>query len=150
MSTGTERDSQRPAKRQKGQDDRKKSPPPPDFKLSGQLAKEANNHNGIALKYCEPLESRKPTEKYRFHIFKGKDQVDILQLFNQSAYLLGRDRKVADIPIDHPSCSKQHAALQYRQSISTDEFGGTVKAIKYTCSNAGRTLLTWNLQMGRL
>merc|ERR1712058_169182 len=30
------------------------------------------------------------------------------------AYLLGRDRKVADIPLDHPSCSKQHAVLQYR------------------------------------
>lgn len=28
--------------------------------------------------------------------------------------MLGRDRRVADIPIDHPSCSKQHAALQFR------------------------------------
>lgn len=27
---------------------------------------------------------------------------------------MGRDRKIADIPIDHPSCSKQHAAFQYR------------------------------------
>ena len=26
----------------------------------------------------------------------------------------GRDRKIADLPVDHPSCSKQHAALQYR------------------------------------
>lgn len=23
-------------------------------------------------------------------------------------------KQVADIPLDHPSCSKQHAALQYR------------------------------------
>lgn len=37
-----------------------------------------------------------------------------LYIHRQSAYLLGRDRKVVDIPIDHPSCSKQHAALQYR------------------------------------
>jgi len=26
----------------------------------------------------------------------------------------GKDRKVADIPVDHPSCSRQHAAFQYR------------------------------------
>lgn len=27
---------------------------------------------------------------------------------------MGRDRKVVDLAVDHPSCSKQHAALQYR------------------------------------
>lgn len=30
------------------------------------------------------------------------------------AFLIGKDRKVADLPIDHPSCSRQHAVLQYR------------------------------------
>lgn len=28
--------------------------------------------------------------------------------------MVGRDRKVVDLAVDHPSCSKQHAALQYR------------------------------------
>lgn len=37
-----------------------------------------------------------------------------MHIHRQSAFLLGRDRKVADIGLDHPSCSKQHAALQYR------------------------------------
>lgn len=31
-----------------------------------------------------------------------------------SCYIFGRDRAVADIPTDHPSCSKQHAVLQFR------------------------------------
>lgn len=31
-----------------------------------------------------------------------------------SCYLFGRERRVADIPTDHPSCSKQHAVLQFR------------------------------------
>jgi hypothetical protein len=31
-----------------------------------------------------------------------------------TCYLFGRERKVADVPTDHPSCSKQHAVLQYR------------------------------------
>ncbi|QQP53685.1 Uncharacterized protein FKW44_006244, partial [Caligus rogercresseyi] len=43
-----------------------------------------------------------------------RETLPILHLHRQSAFLMGRDRKVADIPIDHPSCSKQHAAFQYR------------------------------------
>lgn len=31
-----------------------------------------------------------------------------------SCYLFGRERRVADVPTDHPSCSKQHAVLQFR------------------------------------
>lgn len=31
-----------------------------------------------------------------------------------SSYLFGRERRVADVPTDHPSCSKQHAVLQFR------------------------------------
>lgn len=37
-----------------------------------------------------------------------------MHIHRQSAYLIGKDRKIADIPVDHPSCSRQHAVLQYR------------------------------------
>lgn len=37
-----------------------------------------------------------------------------MHIHRQSAYLIGRDSKIADIPVLHPSCSKQHAVLQYR------------------------------------
>jgi smad nuclear-interacting protein 1 len=37
-----------------------------------------------------------------------------LYIHRQSSYLIGREQKVADIPVLHPLCSKQHAALQYR------------------------------------
>lgn len=37
---------------------------------------------------------------------------DMLHIQRQSAYLIGRDRTVVDIPLDHPSCSKQHAVIQ--------------------------------------
>lgn len=37
-----------------------------------------------------------------------------LHIHRQSAYLIGRDKKICEIAVDHPSCSKQHAALQYR------------------------------------
>ena len=40
-------------------------------------------------------------------------------------YLLGRERRVADIPLDHPSCSSQHCVLQFRmtQKTETNEHG---------------------------
>ena len=84
------------------------------------------------LKYNEPPEARKPSVGWRLYVFKGSEQTgkpytvsplgkrkkifishrDLLHIQRQSAYLAGRDRLVADIPLDHPSCSKQHAAIQ--------------------------------------
>lgn len=49
----------------------------------------------------------------------------MLHLHRQSAYLLGRDRRVADIPTDHPSCSKQHAVLQFRM-VEFERGNGTL------------------------
>merc|ERR1711990_862214 len=82
--------------------------------LSGALTADANTVGGTVVKYSEPPEARKPWRKWRLYVFKGNEELPILYIHRQSAYLLGRDRKVADIPLDHPSCSKQHAALQYR------------------------------------
>jgi len=49
------------------------------------------------------------------YVFKGTARMgDPILLHRQSCYLLGRDRVVADIPLDHPSCSAQHAVIQYR------------------------------------
>ena len=42
-----------------------------------------------------------------------------LPIHKQTCYFFGRERRVADIPTDHPSCSKQHAILQYRSAACT-------------------------------
>lgn len=86
----------------------------PNFGLSGKLAEDTNTVNGVVIKYSQPPEARKPKRRWRFYPFKGDKGLPTLYIHRQSAYLIGRDRKVADIPVDHPSCSKQHAALQYR------------------------------------
>lgn len=53
-----------------------------------------------------------------------------LYIHRQSCYLIGRDRKVVDLPVDHPSCSKQHAALQYRLVTFQRDDGSTGKRIR--------------------
>ncbi len=86
----------------------------PNFELSGKLTEDTNTYRGVVIKYSEPREARKPKKRWRLYPFKGEEVLPVLHIHRQSAYLLGRDRRVADIPVDHPSCSKQHAALQYR------------------------------------
>ncbi|RZF45178.1 hypothetical protein LSTR_LSTR009949 [Laodelphax striatellus] len=86
----------------------------PDFGLSGKLTEDTNTYNGVVIKYSEPPEARKPKRRWRLYPFKGDESLKTLYIHRQSAFLIGRDRKVADIAVDHPSCSKQHAALQYR------------------------------------
>ena len=68
----------------------------------------------MVIKYNQPPEARKPKKKWRLYPFKGDEVLPLLHLHRASAFLMGRDRKVVDIPVDHPSCSKQHAVLQFR------------------------------------
>ena len=56
-----------------------------------------------------PPEARIPKRRWRFYDFKGDETLPTLYLHRQSAYLMGRERKVADIPLDHPSVRLQTA-----------------------------------------
>ncbi|XP_035018954.1 smad nuclear-interacting protein 1 [Hippoglossus stenolepis] len=86
----------------------------PNFKLSGALTEDTNTFRGVVIKYNEPAEARIPKRRWRLYPFKNDEPLPVMYVHRQSAYLLGRQRKIADIPIDHPSCSKQHAVFQYR------------------------------------
>jgi hypothetical protein len=71
----------------------------PDFGVSGLLAAETNTVNGVTLVYVEPQEAKKPTVRWRLYVFKdGELQGDPLYIHRQSYYLLGRERKVVDLP----------------------------------------------------
>ena len=106
------------------------APPPeaPNFGLSGALAAETNTVNGVTLVYTEPVDKAPPpATKYRLYVFKDGNllkDAEPLRVHRQSYYLFGRDRAVADIPTDHPSCSKQHAVLQYRLRSRYDDDAG--------------------------
>merc|ERR1712228_550328 len=44
-------------------------------------------------------------------------------LHRQSKYMFGRDRRAVDQTIDHPSCSKVHAVIQFRKKTSLNATG---------------------------
>lgn len=89
-----------------------------DFGLSGALAKDkavGNTYKGVVLKWSEPPDARVPATKWRLYQFKKGEPFDKpMHIHRQSAFLVGRDIEIADIPVEHPSCSKQHAVLQFR------------------------------------
>ncbi|KAF8340551.1 SMAD/FHA domain-containing protein [Cantharellus anzutake] len=107
----------------------------PDFRPSGLLAAATKtikkvDGSSTVLKYHEPPEARKPSSGWRLYVFKGEQESDVLHISRQSAYLFGRDRTVVDIPTEHPSCSKQHAVIQFRQVAQRNEWGETKNTVR--------------------
>jgi smad nuclear-interacting protein 1 len=108
-----------------------KPPPPkeqkPNFGLSGALSKDAGGggnrvYKGVVLKFQEPPEARAPNTQWRFYVFKKGNEklLETLHISKQSAYLMGRNADICDIPMLHPSLSGQHAVLQYRALASSN------------------------------
>ncbi|ORX93716.1 SMAD/FHA domain-containing protein [Clohesyomyces aquaticus] len=69
----------------------------------------------VILKYSEPAGARKPcsTQAWRLYVFKDSEIVDTINLSERSVWLFGRDERVVDVVTGHPSCSGQHAVLQF-------------------------------------
>ncbi|XP_073229584.1 smad nuclear-interacting protein 1-like [Porites lutea] len=102
----------------------------PNYNLSGKLTEYTNTYKGVVIKYNEPPEARKPKTRWRLYPFKGEEAMSVMYIHRQSAYLLGRQRHIVDIAIDHPSCSKQHAVLQYRLVDHTKTDGTVGRKVK--------------------
>lgn len=106
----------------------------PNFAPSGKLAAETNTvaDTSIVLKYNEPPAARLPpaSAPWRLYIFKGDSLLEILPLHTRSCWLFGRERLVVDCPIDHPSCSKQHAVIQFRFVEVRNEHGDKAGKVK--------------------
>ncbi|KAI4308037.1 hypothetical protein L6164_031156 [Bauhinia variegata] len=116
----------------------------PSFELSGKLAAETNRVRGVTLLFNEPPEARKPNVKWRLYVFKGGEVLnEPLYIHRQSCYLFGRERRVADIPTDHPSCSKQHAVIQFRQVEKEEPDGAVSKLIRPYLMDLGSTNKTF-------
>ena len=89
-----------------------------DFGLSGALAKDertGNTRKGVVLKFVEPDDAAKPKDRWRIYVYKDDDIADTLHIHRMSAFLVGRNKDIAEIWTPHPSCSSQHAVLQFRR-----------------------------------
>uniref|UniRef100_A0A7S2K9N1 FHA domain-containing protein n=1 Tax=Leptocylindrus danicus TaxID=163516 RepID=A0A7S2K9N1_9STRA len=86
------------------------------------------------MKFKEPQEARAPMTKWRLYVFKksndNPEPIQIMHISKQSAYLFGRDTRVADIVVEHPSLSKQHCVLQYR-ALPDKKQGGQIRCKPY-------------------
>ena len=102
------------------------------FGLTGMLGKDTNTGNtvnGVMMKWSEPLDAAKPDKQWRLYVFKEDAHIETLHLHRQSSYLIGRDNRVADIVVAHPSCSKQHAVIQYRKVKRRDRDGEPIEKV---------------------
>ncbi|KAG7006026.1 hypothetical protein G7Y79_00016g040110 [Physcia stellaris] len=136
-------------------------PPPvekqkPNYAPTGALARETNTVSGTStvLKYNEPPEARLPpaSAAWRMYVFKGEQELEKLDLHTRSCWLFGRERAVVDVPIEHPSCSKQHAVIQFRFTEKKGEFGdrkGGVKPYIIDLDSANGTMLNGEKVEGR-
>ncbi|KAJ6821560.1 FHA domain-containing protein DDL isoform X2 [Iris pallida] len=112
----------------------------PSFELSGKLAEETNRVRGVTLLFNEPADARKPDIRWRLYVFKAGEVLnEPLYVHRQSCYLFGRERRVADIPTDHPSCSKQHAVIQYRLVEKEKPDGLLAKQVRPYLMDLGST-----------
>ena len=118
------------------------------FGLTGALAKDAktgNMHKGVVLKWSEPPDAAMPSAQWRLYVFKADKLLDTLHIHRQTAFLIGRDDRVVDILLDHPSCSKQHAVIQYRRvpvvCPETSKTSRVVKPYLMDLGSSNKTLL---------
>ena len=99
----------------------------PNYTPSGKLAAETNTvaNTSIILKYNEPHGAGVPpaSSPWRLYIFKGESLLETLPIHTRSCWLFGRERLAVDCPTEHPSCSKQHAVIQFRSLETKNEYG---------------------------
>jgi pSer/pThr/pTyr-binding forkhead associated (FHA) protein len=65
-------------------------------------------------RYDEPSWSAAPTEKFQLEVLKDGSIVATVDLDQKAYYTLGRQPDIVDIVMDHPSISRMHAVLNFR------------------------------------
>lgn len=104
-------------KKKKGDDQSDEEDKPkkvePNFQTSGLLTAETNTYRGYVIKYNEPQDAQVPKLKWRLHAFKEDEELPIVHLYRQSAFLVGRERKVVIVFLRVLSSTTAKLLLQH-------------------------------------
>lgn len=85
--------------------------------------------SGAVNTYVASEDSAMPVKRWVLIPLKGDEVLETIPLHRQEWYLFGKDRAIAHIPTDHPTCSRQHAVLQYRRRTTENEYGDRVTTV---------------------
>lgn len=91
----------------------------PNYGLSGALSKDKRTgtvRDGNVSKYSAPMDSCHPLDRWLLYVFKDEEVVQELYLHRKAYFVFGRDEDLADVLTEHPSCSKEHAVVQFRKN----------------------------------
>jgi len=99
----------------------------PNFEVSGVLAEEQNQRNGIPLTFSIAIDAAAPEQDesdWRLFEFQGESDCGSHRLVGNSCFLLGSDTRLSNtaseddmsfIALRDESCSRQHAVIQFRK-----------------------------------
>ncbi|MES1918964.1 Smad nuclear-interacting protein 1 [Bonamia ostreae] len=96
------------------------------------LKKSIDPNTKTALNYVEPFDKTETDEFWRLYVYKNEEKLNVLHLHRKTMFVFGRDKRVADVVLENPSCSAQHAILQYRnKTVSENEEEFAAKPTPY-------------------
>jgi len=119
----------------------------PNFEVSGLLAEEQNQVNGVALTFSLAPDSCVPNKSvcdWRLYEFNGDENTNVVKLQDYACFLFGKDKKLDGssllgelkfILIENPMCSRQHAVIQFRRR------GDAIKPYLMDLESTNKTLL---------
>ncbi len=100
----------------------------PNFEVSGVLADDQNQINGVALNFALPPDSARASEApgdWRMYEFKGDDSGAVVKLYDKACYLVGSDpdltnvtehnEEIEFVKLEDSTVSRQHAVVQFRR-----------------------------------
>lgn len=117
----------------------------PNFEVSGVLAEDQNQRNGVPLLFSLSMDSAAPDSAHgwRLYEFSGDDNIRTEKLEVFSCFLFGTDERlaadhssdeVAFVHLQDSNCSRQHAVVQFRNR-------GTVKPYLMDLNSSNKTRL---------
>lgn len=127
----------------------------PNFEVSGVLAEDQNQLNGVALIFSLSIDAEPPESDkcdWRLFEFAGDATARTIKLTGFSCFLFGSETRLGErpsenicfVPLTHESCSKQHAVIQFRRR------GEAIKPYVMDLDSTNKTLLNGDvLEPGR-